>query len=240
MKNFQTKKKITCMTVELSASEPMLYREKFSQFQEGLIWNQIHTLHRVCIILLMTSNRFLTILFHYSTNCRVKSQQIIIVYTRVFWENCFLDYNPRANAGFYMYADTIKLKHSTAREAKSITLAGLNLISILYNPCYAQTCIILKNTLLTWKTETYHNQFDELSTLPEVSSLGKPRSSWELYSETNLLDLTLYPMEEPQRLPPKRQVQAQSLAYESEIKPFKQKHLKKKLLNCRRKLTVVT
>lgn len=162
------------------------------------------------------------------------------MHTRVFWEICFLDYNPRANAGFYMYADTTKLKHSTAREAKSITLAGLNLISILYNQCYAQTCIILKNTLLTWKTETYHNQFDELSTLPEVSSLGKPRSSWELYSETNLLDLTLYPMEEPQRLPPKRQVQAQLLAYESEIKSFKQKYLKKKLLNCRRKLTVVT
>lgn len=155
----------------------------------------------------------------------------MIVYTRVFWENCFLDYNPRANAGFCMYADTIKLKHSTAREAKSLTPAGLNLISILYNQCYAQTCIFLKHTLLTWKTEGYHNQFDQLFTLPEISSLGKPRSPWDLYSKTNLLDLTLYPMEEPQRLPPKRQVQEQLPEYESEIKSFKQKHLKKKLLN---------
>lgn len=145
------------MTVELSASEPMLYREKSSQFQEGLIWNQIHTLHRVCIRLLMTSNRFLTTLFHYSTNCRLKSQQMI-AYIRVFWEDCFLDYNPRANAGFYIYAKTIKLKHSTAREARSITPAGLILISILYN-CYAQTFIFLKHTLLPWKTETYHNHF---------------------------------------------------------------------------------
>jgi len=28
---------ITCTTVELSASEPMLYRERFYQFQEGLV-----------------------------------------------------------------------------------------------------------------------------------------------------------------------------------------------------------